>query len=69
MDSNKYQCAECGGVFEKGWTEEEAVAEMQENFGAIDVKDCVLVCDDCYQRTMAERAIGLDALERFAGNA
>jgi len=27
MKDSEYQCAECGGVFEKGWTDEEVQAE------------------------------------------
>lgn|GEM_PF-5285286 len=30
---SEYKCAVCGGVFEKGQTEEEATQEMKENFG------------------------------------
>ena len=44
-----YKCAVCGGVFEKGLTEEEAQAELKENFGDIPVSECDIVCDDCYQ--------------------
>ena len=49
MKANEYKCAICGGIFEKGWTDEEAIKEMKDNFGKeMTVDDCGLVCDDCY---------------------
>ena len=44
---NEYQCCKCGGVFEKGWTDEEAKAEMVKNFGTA-MEDVDVLCDDCY---------------------
>lgn len=48
----EYKCAMCGGVFEKGWTDEEASKEYMENFGpAISTMDDYdIVCDDCYNK-------------------
>jgi hypothetical protein len=48
MKPNEYKCAACGGVFEKGWSDEEALAELDATFG-VPVEDCALVCDDCYR--------------------
>jgi Fe2+ or Zn2+ uptake regulation protein len=48
-------CEECQGVFEKGWSEEEAREEAAENFPGLDIDNCMeaaLVCDDCYRRIM-----------------
>jgi rubredoxin len=47
-----YTCEQCGGVFDAGWTEEEARAEQRQNFG--DMPDGVMaqVCDDCYKQIM-----------------
>lgn len=50
MNPNEYKCAMCRGVFEKEWTDEEAVAELQEDFGAVPIEDCAVICDDCYQK-------------------
>ena len=47
---DQYRCAACGGVFEKGWTDEEAQAEMQNNWGAVPKQEQVLVCDVCHER-------------------
>lgn len=49
MNSNEYKCCVCEGVFEKGWTDEEAKKEKDELFGDVPLEDCCLVCDDCYK--------------------
>ena len=33
MKENEYQCAACGGIFEKGSTEEEVIKECEDKFG------------------------------------
>ena len=56
MSSDTFTCANCGETHEKGWSDEEATAEAQENFPGIDVSDpgeAGVVCDDCYQHIMA----------------
>jgi hypothetical protein len=48
-----YTCQHCKGVFESGWSDDEALKEMKENFGPDLAKDdCVIVCDDCYNAIM-----------------
>ncbi len=49
---NKFQCALCNGVYEKGWTDEEALIEGIENFGREmnAGMEMDLICDDCYKR-------------------
>lgn len=47
--SNTYKCAVCQGTFEKGWSEEEALEELKENFN-MPVEECDVVCDDCYRK-------------------
>jgi len=51
-----YKCEECNGVFEFGWTDEEAVAEMKNN--GFDAYDCAVVCDGCYRNIMGEGNTG-----------
>ena len=52
MNPNEYKCAECGGVFDKGWTDQEAAAELKANFGSsFTPAGCDVVCDDCYEKT------------------
>lgn len=51
--NNTYTCAHCRGTFEKGWSDEEAVAEAKEDFGSAPDQwneNAVMVCDDCYQK-------------------
>jgi rubredoxin len=45
-----FQCAACGGVFDKGWSDAEATAERSAN--GFDDIDCAVVCDDCYIKVM-----------------
>ncbi len=51
--ANTFKCYECNGVFEKGWSDEEMLAEAALNFpeelnAESDLEDS-LVCDDCYK--------------------
>lgn len=52
---NEYQCARCRKILPKGWSEEEAQAELKREFPGIEPPDCVIVCDDCYKLTMSEQ--------------
>lgn len=47
---NEYRCAQCGNVYEKGWTDEEAFAEKEKHFKGYTAEDCAVVCDDCYNK-------------------
>lgn len=53
LKPNEYQCAKCCGVFEKGWSDEEAmeeaVAKKSVPFSGIPVEECETLCDDCYK--------------------
>lgn len=51
MKKEKYTCAMCKGEFVKEVPDEEAMAEMRENFGkGFKQEDCDIVCDDCYNK-------------------
>lgn len=55
MNANEYQCAMCKGIFEKIWSDEEALKEMETNFGPFPENvqvPCIIVCDDCYKKEM-----------------
>jgi hypothetical protein len=43
-----YVCSSCGEIFEAGWSEEEATAELANTFPGADKVECAIVCDDCY---------------------
>ena len=52
---NEYQCADCGGIFEKGRSDEEAKNEAKELFGIEDEdieqgNDVAVICDDCFKK-------------------
>jgi hypothetical protein len=50
LPPNSFQCSSCGEIFEKAWTDEEALAELQENFPDNDPNECDLICEDCFQK-------------------
>lgn len=50
----EFTCERCGLTFKSGWTQEEAEAEMRENFGEIAESDRVVVCDPCYRLITAQ---------------
>jgi len=50
--SDTYTCAACDGVFSFDWTEEEALAEKEKNWGDMPIEDMAIVCDDCYREMM-----------------
>lgn len=51
--ADTYICAMCGGIFEKGWSDEEAWAEHDANFLGMSHDESEIVCDDCYQKMIA----------------
>lgn len=46
--TDTYTCEQCGGTFEKGWTDEEAQAEAERLWGEGGPDDPATVCDDCF---------------------
>lgn len=46
---NQYECEMCHGIFEFGWTDEEATEEAESK--GIDMNNCGIVCDVCYKQT------------------
>ena len=62
MDA-EFTCAQCGGTFNKGRSDEEARAEAKDLFG--DMEDMVVVCDVCWREIM-----GMDprVVEQGAGH-
>jgi hypothetical protein len=47
-----YRCACCGGIFEEGWSEEEALTERDALFGqeVAAGEEFALVCDGCWRK-------------------
>ena len=48
LNSDEFQCSNCKEIFKKGRPDEEAIEEMNKNFGDKDLKDCDYLCNDCY---------------------
>jgi protein-arginine kinase activator protein McsA len=46
--THEYTCDACGGTFSKGWSDENAVAEMNREWGDIPVDKRSTVCETCY---------------------
>ena len=49
MKKNEYKCAVCDKTYSKGWSEEEALAELKDKFDT-PVEECAIVCDGCYKK-------------------
>lgn len=52
LPPNHFKCEICDGVFEQGWTEEEAKMEFKKRFPDHDVEaeDNAMVCEDCLHK-------------------
>lgn len=49
LQPNEYRCAACGGVFIKGWSDDEAKAEAAELFQQQpETHKMAMVCEDCF---------------------
>ena len=49
MNKDTFTCKACGETFDKGRTEEEALAELGTLFPGVSVEDTDIVCDDCWR--------------------
>jgi rubredoxin len=59
MEANEYQCALCGHVYEKDWSDADADQEALTIWGvehaSAHQEDFVVICDDCFtQRSLAD---------------
>ena len=45
----EYVCAMCGGMFQKGVPDSEAMAEANGYWPELKQEDAAIICDDCYQ--------------------
>ena len=51
MEDNQFQCAQCGGVFDKGWSDEEEAEESERLWGIKPGDEAgATVCDDCFNQ-------------------
>jgi hypothetical protein len=42
----EFRCAACDGVFDRGWSDDDAAAELGQTFPGFEIDDCDMVCDD-----------------------
>jgi len=52
---NEYRCMLCGQVYEKGWSEEEAMAESRAIWGQIPQQNLAVICDECWQKIRPDK--------------
>ena len=67
MEKNEYKCGHCCGIFEKGWSDEEAKAEATEIFGKNPDEwrdEQVVICDGCFQKVNPRAPENADKLEK-----
>ncbi len=55
LKKNEYQCASCNNIYEKGWSDEEAEAEMKDLWGNLPKEEMAIVCDDCFKGIHPEK--------------
>ena len=53
-DDKYFKCDECGNVYEKNLSEEEAVEQLASEFPGANINECGIVCDDCYNEMMSD---------------
>lgn len=55
IKDNEYKCENCHQTFKKGWSDEEALQEFENEYTVKPDKitgGSVVVCDDCYHEIM-----------------
>lgn len=55
-EGDGYTCANCGGAFTKGWSDEEAMSEARAGFSEAELAATAVICDACYNLMMPELA-------------
>lgn len=53
--NEEYTCAICKKTYGKCVSEDEAKTELKKFFGDISVEDCVIICDDCWQKIRPDK--------------
>lgn len=50
-----FRCDRCKRVFPKGWSNEDALAEMRERFPGLEAGDFTVLCDSCNEKLELKR--------------
>jgi hypothetical protein len=48
-----FTCSNCGGTFEKMWSDAAALNESRELWGELPPEDADVICDPCFRQFMA----------------
>ena len=48
-----FSCDMCHEEIVKGWSEQDALEELHENFPGYTIEECSPVCGDCYAKLLA----------------
>lgn len=70
MKGDVYTCAHCQKKFIGAWSDEEAKAEMDANFGPVE-EPVAVVCDVCYNemiRTYPPQEYRTNILQKYPAN-
>jgi rubredoxin len=46
---DEYQCCLCGHIYTKAVSDEEAMEETHEYWPDVEMEQCGIVCDDCWE--------------------
>lgn len=67
--TERYICAVCGRLFDKLTSDEDALAELHEQFGKdIAIEDCDIVCDACWQKVRPDNPLNKKIFEDWLAN-
>ena len=55
MSDRTFKCTMCHETYPKGWSDEEAMKEYEENYGKHMGEEMDVVCDACHAAIMAWR--------------
>jgi hypothetical protein len=54
LKPHEYKCQTCKGIFNKGWSDEEALAEFRGYFPDLPMEEAGVICDICYQKMIQD---------------
>lgn len=49
IKKNQFQCSACGGIFDKGWSDKDALHEFRESYPTMPMEEAAIICDDCFK--------------------
>jgi hypothetical protein len=70
VSNETFTCENCGGTWEKAWTDDEARAEASVDFAdeLASGQPMCTVCDDCYRAMMGDEAFRAEVDELYGRN-